>query len=150
MPSTSGEKLLRLPPTVKPEERPDEIIARILPDTEDRRLLAQHLAQYGKNPEANWDDYRRKIPPALLAGLKEIGGEMRRNGFFGLGAEIDPSGRVRFTWWQAVDNRRKPPVIKGELCDACSRPCERKNSAGVFRDGARRCWQKEVSHNVKA
>ena len=42
------------------------------------------------------------------------------------------------------------PAIKGELCDACSRPCERKNSAGVFRAGARRCWQKEVSHNVKA
>ena len=114
-----------MPPTVKPETTPDEIIREALPSLEDRRVLARHLIQYRKI-EAQWDDYRKKIPDNLLKALAEINAEMRRNGFFGLGAMTTRDDMLRFTWHQAVDNRVKEPIIPGTLCDACERKCARR------------------------
>lgn len=124
-PTTTAGKLRRMPPTVKPERMPDDIIRDIVPDAEDRRVLARHLIQYRKT-EAQWDDYRKKLPDALLKSLAEITAEMRRNGFFGLGAETTRDDMLRFTWHQALDNRVKPPIIPGTLCDACERKCARR------------------------
>lgn len=124
-PTTTAGKLRRMPPTVKPETTPDEIIREALPSLEDRRVLARHLIQYRKT-EAQWDDYRKKLPDSLLKDLAAVNAEMRRNGFYGLGAEVTKGDRLRFTWHQALDNRVKPPIIPGTLCDACERPCARK------------------------
>ncbi|OPY91889.1 MAG: hypothetical protein A4E73_01693 [Syntrophaceae bacterium PtaU1.Bin231] len=75
---------------------------------------------------------------------------MRRNGFFALGAETTRDDMLRFTWHQAVDNRVKEPIITGTLCDACERPCHRKDFNGVFRkvrnskgyeEEIKKCWQ---------
>lgn len=138
-----------MPPTVKPETTPDEIIREALPSLEDRRVLARHLIQYRKI-EAQWDDYRKKIPDSLLKALAEINAEMRRNGFFGLGAMTTRDDMLRFTWHQAVDNRVKEPIIPGTLCDACERSCHRKDFNGVFRkvrnshgheEEIKKCWQ---------
>lgn len=143
-----------MPPTVKPERMPDEIIQDIIPDIEDRRTLARHLIQYRKT-DAQWDDYRKKLPDSLLKDLAAVNAEMRRNGFFGLGAEVTKGDRLRFTWHQALDNRVKTPIIPGTLCDACERPCARKEKEnwinecrrngielkGQMAEELKPCWQ---------
>jgi hypothetical protein len=88
-------------------------------------VLARHLIQYRK-VESQWEDYRKKMPDDLLRSLAEITAEMRRNGFFSLGAETRPGDKLRFVWAQATDNRQKPPIIPGTLCDACERSCAKK------------------------
>ena len=125
-----------MPPTVRPERTPDEIIREVIPSLEDRRVLARHLIQYRKT-EAQWDDYRKKIPDSLLKSLAEITAEMRRNGYFSLGAETTRDDMLRFTWHQAIDNRVKAPIIPGTLCDACERQCVRKERVD-FINNARR------------
>jgi hypothetical protein len=96
-----------------------------MPSVEDRKALARHLIQYRK-VESQWDDYRKKLPDVMLKQLADITAEMRRNGFFSLGAEARLDDKLRFTWAQATDNRVKEPIIPGELCDACEKSCKRK------------------------
>ena len=67
----NSEKLLKMPPTVRPERKPDEIIFSVLPDPEERRALAGFLIQYRKT-EAQWDDFRKKVPDDLVRALAEI------------------------------------------------------------------------------
>lgn len=124
--NTNRQKLLRMPPSVKPEKSPDQIIREILPSETDRKALANFLIGYGKSKEAQWDDFRKKITGSLLLSLEEIMKEMRRSGFYGLGARHTQSGMLQFFWNQATDNRIKAPIIPGTLCDACERKCPRK------------------------
>ncbi|MEN6337037.1 MAG: hypothetical protein ABFE01_22500, partial [Phycisphaerales bacterium] len=58
-------------------------------------------------------------------------------------------------WHQAVDNRIKPPIIPGTLCDACERKCVRKDREHFINESKRQgielkgklaeelkpCWQ---------
>lgn len=135
--NTNRQRLQKLPPTVKPEKNPDQIIREILPSETDRKALANFLIQYHKSKEAQWDDFRKKIAGGLLASLTEILAEMRRNGFFGLGARNTQSGMLQFTWYQATDNRIKAPIVPATLCDACERSCARKDRENFINDSRR-------------
>jgi hypothetical protein len=118
--------LLKSPPVINPEEMPDDTMARLfgvpreaLRDSPDYSGIREYLLVYlaGGESRANWDVFRGKIPPNILAKMNAVFSECRRNGFI---APIVVNDRIVFH--QRVADRGP----SADLCDSCERGCRRR------------------------
>jgi len=118
-----------------------------------RRILNQadydaivgHLAAYQKGGETrNWEEYRKKIPDALLKKFAEVQIECRRNGFINPKA-ID--GNLIFAQIRTYGEMTE------DLCTLCDRECRIRSAMerGEYKPHVlkmrklkepKKCWQK--------
>lgn len=122
MPATTRVRLLKHPPVIAPQEFPTQTMCRIfrcqsLVDSLDYDVMRGHLQAYAKHGDGRkWDEYRMKIPPALLETWTTVMIECRRNGF------INPhvwEGKIVFDQVIATGYCEDT-----DPCTMCDRPCQ--------------------------
>lgn len=109
------------------------------------KAIREHVKN-SKASYAQWDEYRKKIDPALREIMAELWMECRRNGFFGpMVRTIE--GREVITWRQLSTSRteKTPAELDCTLCELCERECKKKDFNGVMRAGEIPCWHQSES-----
>ena len=117
-PSSPGGMLRKLPPLIKPQEMPPEIMKRIIKDSTDFVTIREMLKAYQRTGDNKaWDTFRQKIPDDILGLWGSILSECRRNGFIGPWAHDE-----KIHWRQILSTNK----VVGDLCTLCKRECKRR------------------------
>ena len=103
-----------------PEELPETTMRRIFKEGEYEAIFSYLMAYQRAGDMRRWDEFRHKVPDDLLAALKNVMIECKRNGF------IHPQAfDGKIVWSQILDNgsgeRRN-----ADLCTLCDRDCRRR------------------------
>ena len=130
--------LLKLPPLVKTNRKPADIIGEIMNFSE-VDVMVKHLAAYQKTHD-DWDKYRIKIkPPSLLDKWKEVLNRCRGNGFIAPRVYND-----ELKWKQIQGFKRNYQNV--DNCTLCSRSqlasdCSGKVIPRINKKEFHPCWE---------
>ena len=123
-------------PLIWPTRKPGDIVSQYF-DSEDLKAFIDHLSVF-KKTQANWHDYRARIPDPLLARWWKIMSECRKQGY------VNPhikDGKI--VWSQVVGNPKHadPCTLCPETYqdNACKGHVGHKDGHFDFTP----CWQRE-------
>lgn len=139
-PPTESEQSMRLtslPPLVKTDRKPDDIVNDFMNFT-DKEAIIKFLSQYQKT-RPDWESFRHKIPDALLDKFAKVLRECRKNGYMRPKVENE-----QLVWLRVMGFKRN--YKNADECSLCDRSQVAGNCRGkvVFKNHHRMfqpCWE---------